>query len=234
MRGEHGRVRDLKGRTGLKRCSLVGLVALVVGTQMASPARGQTVVDSINADKSPKPAEWSLTEVGWFFTPSSSYSLGGVQSKFSDQGTITRLVTIEVRSAGGNVIGDVLRSGSFTLEHDSPSSLFQGASFAPLGLTAGTQYFIGFRNTDSTGAIVTEDAGATNLGLFRFGRSNLGTYENAFNTSPNNRLGQPILRFLGPADASAVPEPSALAALVPALLGVLALNRGRLRSARRD
>lgn len=205
----------------MRRWSWIGVLALAMGLGSgARPASAQTVQDSVNADKAPAGAsQWGLPEVGWFYTPTTSYTLKGIDSRFGSGEVPSQNVTLEVRSAGGDTIGGVLRSQSFTVVNTY--GIFQGATFSDLPLVAGTQYFIGFRNLLNVGVNFTSAAGAVSLGPLRYGLTDSGSYASGqISTAPS----QAILRFHGDptGDAAAVPEPGALALFLPAL-GVMAL-----------
>ena len=189
----------------MKRFHLFQLVALVA-VLIASAGQVQAaviVVDSINESASPAPYLWSAPEVGWFYTPTFSYDLAGVRTKFGNS-VDSRTVTVEVYNAHPESGGTLLRSADFA----PLSNAFAGGEFAPLSLVAKTTYFFGFRNVG--GSILninsTEDFGATNLGVIRFSFVNDGSYSFSDDTSYTT---QPIVQFLGqPSAPPAVPEPS--------------------------
>src|ERR1700733_11783301 len=70
----------------------------------ASAANADSVADSVNVgDSGDSGAYWGSSEVGWLYTPSSSYSLSGIETKFSipNQTTIEdRTVTVVVYQGG--------------------------------------------------------------------------------------------------------------------------------------
>jgi hypothetical protein len=186
------------------------MAALALSLAGAGQARaGFVVADSINQNASPAAGyTWGATEVGWYYTPASSYDLVGVQTRFGSADS--RTVTVEVYDAYPGDGGVLLRSADFTPAADA----FAGGVFAPLGLVAGHTYFVGFRNVGDLAVNVTLDDGATNLpGGLRFSFANDGSYvlgpETGFTA-------QPILQFL---KSSSTPEPASLTLLA---LGAIA------------
>ena len=160
---------------------------------------GVIVIDSINESASPDSGTWDATEVGWFYTPTFSYDLAGVRTKFIDF-VDSRTVTVEVYNAHPGSGGTLLRSADFA----PLSNAFSGGEFAPVSLVENTTYFFGFRNVGNLNLNVTGDPGATNLGVLRFSSLNNGSYSSTDNYSV---LAQPIVQFLG----QPVPEPTSLA-----------------------
>jgi hypothetical protein len=188
--------------------SAVSFVLTMAGA--SSPAQALSIADSVNADKSPTPVFWRATEVGWLYTPSISYSLSGINTKF---GAVTdpnlglpRTVTLEVYDQLPEMGGTLLRSTSFT----ALLNTFSGGRFSPLNLIAGEDYFIGFRNVAGLGVNETDDADAMSLDLLRFGFDNDGSYS-LIDSGINS---QPILEFAETPDA--IPTPF----LLPGLLGL--------------
>jgi hypothetical protein len=184
--------------------TIVGTTCLV----MAPGAEAATIIDSVNADKSPVPTFWLASEVGWFYTPAFSYTLTGINTKFASSGTaIAPTVTVEVYDGDPFFGAPLLRSADFTGLTDA----FSGGTFTNLALLAGKEYFVGFRNVGNLGVNVTDDPGATSLFQLAFGFDNNGTYPEI---EMDRFTTQPILQFVG--TATPVPTP----ALLPALLGM--------------
>ncbi|HUY90633.1 MAG TPA: PEP-CTERM sorting domain-containing protein [Pirellulales bacterium] len=177
------------------------------------------VVDSINESATPAfyspggPAifTWAASDVGWFYTPSSSYDLWQIATKFA--WADNRNVTVDIYQAslgpGGELLSPALgetplRSAEFTPQTDA----FAGGIFTPLQLTANDTYFFDFKNVQGLGVNVTADSGATSLpGGLRFGFSNDGPLWAA--PAPNF-LSQPIVQFLVDPPVGTTPEPSSL------------------------
>jgi hypothetical protein len=184
----------------------------IVGTTylaIAPSAKAAAIVDSVNADKSPTLDLYKIaSEVGWFYTPTFSYTLNGINTKFSSSGTaIEPTVTVEVYDGDPFFGAPLLRSADFT----GLANVFSGGTFADLNLLAGKEYFIGFRNVKGLGYNFTGDPGATSLFQFVYGLNNDGTYPEFINEIT---AAQPILQFVG--NATPVPTPT----LLPALLGI--------------
>lgn len=187
---------------------------------MTAPANASTVIDSVNqtADYAAG-TSWGANNVGWFYTPTSSYQLTGLATRFrtSDGRTVTA-------SFYSGAPGSLFLLGSGTL---TASTAFSNALFAaPVSLTSGTQYFFAFSNVSGLGVNVTRDAGATNLaGGLRF---DFGAAPGAFGSGPETGFtAQPIVQFLG--TPSAVPEPSTWLMLILGLAGIGASMRNARR-----
>lgn len=195
---------------------------LVMLLSTAGPGYTSPVVDSINVGATPSAStNWIATEVGWTYVPSFDYNLDGVLTKFGIGANDGRTITVEVYDEAPSAGGVLLRSGTFNPASDS----FAGATFLPLALVAGEDYFIGFRNVGGLPVNVTSDGGATNLpGGLMYSFSNNGTY----NLGPETGFtAQPILQFTG---ASNVPEPATMAVFGLMAVGAFGVRR-RLKSA---
>src|SRR5438067_920352 len=88
-------------------------LAISLSSQMA---RAATVVDSRNAPFfAPSSAAWGVADVGWTYTPSSSYLLSGLLTEFATDGSgISQTVTEELYSGDPVDGGALLGSASFT------------------------------------------------------------------------------------------------------------------------
>jgi len=180
--------------------SVLALAMIVTGALGAAAPASAAVIEQINPSASSS-ATWAASEVGWFYTPTVSYNLTGLGTKFG--------------SSDGRTVGAFVYSGSpgaLTLLGSSSltpvGNAFAQAAFSPLSLSAGTTYFVAFTNVAGLATNVTDDAGATNLagGLrYSFGSG-------AFELGPETGFtAQPMLQFSG---NSAVPEPATWAMLI--------------------
>ncbi|MHC4616513.1 MAG: peptidoglycan DD-metalloendopeptidase family protein [Planctomycetota bacterium] len=158
------------------------------------------VMDSINADKSPDTVPWGVPEAGWIYTPGFSYNLTGLGTKFGSGDP--RMITVEVYNELPSEGGTLLRSAVF-----SPvANAFASGGLRPLGLTAGEDYFIGFRNVVGLNANFSPEPDAVSVSPLYYGLSDSGTYENE--NSFFLPFTQPILQFRG--FQGAVPDPCRL------------------------
>jgi len=209
----------------------------------AAPAGAQTVVASVNASRAPAGEFWSAASVGWFYTPTTSFLLQSVNTKFFATGGTDRNVTVELLTAPRSDGGTLLASGEFNTL--LARGVFGGVTFAsPINVVANTQYFIGFRNMAPLGAgdfdlvpesellraNYTDVVGADFFSALRFGFENDGQYELEFDEGSNTR---PILQFIRQDATTVIPEPSTVWMLVAGLTGVLAVSRYRKRASTR-
>lgn len=229
-----------------KRLSLaVALVALVL---TSVPLRAQVVRDGVNQSATPMDDFWFSSSAGWFYTPTTSFQLAGIYTQFLAEGGSDRDVTIELLTKPLVDGGTLLASGVFNTS--VARGQFGGVIFASaVDLTAGTEYFIGFRNlalpdagdfdlvpeSELLRVNYTDDLNATSLGASRYGfddtESGLeGTepYELELTEGP---FTQPLLQLLGPSSVSAVPEPTTGVLLATGLAMLLIVSARRRRRA---
>ena len=196
--------------------SALALIALVAFSG-AVPRLAQAQ-DAVNINATPSASAWAATEVGWDYMPTASYSLNGIETKFLS-GDPDREVTVALYSAEPSSGGILLRSANFT----PAGGTFSEASFTALPLTAGQNYFVGFRNVGGLGVNVTGDSNATALSALHYDFYRNGAYDASESGDFTNN---PILRF----DAAPVPEaPTNVSlGLLLALSGlVMVVNRRR-------
>lgn len=74
-----------------------GLIAIALGgiALAAAPANAQTIVaDAVNDGIVPDYAHWGLNNMGWYYTPTTSYLLTGIGTRFAevDGRTVTEYI----------------------------------------------------------------------------------------------------------------------------------------------
>lgn len=132
-------------------------------------------------------------------------------------GSQNRTVTIEILTDRRAVGGTLIRSATF--DSAIARGRLGGGTFAPVVLTAGTRYFIGFRNIAGIGTNTTSDTGAVNCGACLFldnASSAEGQYQTRGGTDQASVVDQPILRLIGASAATPTPTPIPTATPTPA------------------
>jgi hypothetical protein len=173
----------------------VFILTIVVTMLAASPVLG-VIIDSINADKTPYTSEiGNVGEIGWVYTPEFSYILTGIQSQFGDgSGPTYDWGNVELEVYEGIPIsgGVLLRSVTISVITNQPG----GGSFEPLEVSAGSDYFIGFRSlVEPVGGFYSMSCNFADSGVplpCYYGTNNDGTYPN----TSDSRI-YPILQFEG-------------------------------------
>jgi len=220
-------------------CAAAGVLCGTAGASVLA----DSVNDSFAADNN---NYWGANDVGWFYTPTSSYNLSGINTYFSiPNGTIiqNRTVTAVVYQGNTPANGGTLL-GSFAFDSSLAEGHLGGGSFAsPIALTGGQTYFVGFEdvgplsptpNVDDIGVNFTASNSATFLSNLFFDNSvSAGcTTAHSFQCNDPNHdiLGQPILQFFEPSPVSGAPEPGSFELLGGALLvGFRLLRRPKQR-----
>jgi MYXO-CTERM domain-containing protein len=226
----------------------LGLLVCLAGLWGATLPATAAVEDSVNADKAPLHWtywSWDVDAVGWMYTPSFSYDLTGVQTKFGpydpsrnspmeDPNAPLSTITEEVYDAIPGQGGQLLRSAQFLA-----STNFAGGSFPSLSLEAGHAYFVEFRNIRQVAVNFTNDAGAAPLSLEYAEIGGTWVVDRPLPPLPNGMVpsqilaDRPILRFMGDPiqDPSSAPEPAGLTLLglgaAPLLRRRSGLGRGK-------
>lgn len=206
--------------TGRHRSSVSKLFASVwVSLLLISNTFAQSsAVFDFNATRTPSFLVWdpSLTAVGWYITPNVSLNLSKIETNFSpvvQSGSQNRNVTVEILTDRRSIGGTLLRSATFNSA--VARGQLGGGSFAPVMLTAGTRYFIGFRNVAGIGINTTNDAGSVNCGACLYldnASSAEGQYQTRGGTDLPSQVDQPILRLIAEV---ATPTPTPTPASTP-------------------
>ena len=204
------------------------LAGLALVGALSGPASAQPVDIQINPVSSlTKRYYTSISSIGWYFTPSSSFFLTAINTRFSAFGTnLNRTVMVELWSDRPAAGGSLLRNAGF--QSNTAIGGFGGGSFASFLLQSGIQYFIGFRNVQGLGWNSTSDPNATSLGS---PWASVGpvfsddTFESAGGGSEVVR--NPSLELIG----SAVPEPATMTLLATGLLAMGGVTYVRRRRA---
>jgi hypothetical protein len=240
----------------MRLSSLVRAAALACALPLALPATAAAqpdapaVLDHVNGDMSswppiiPADQTFLVNSIGWSYTPTVSYSLGGILTQFFDAGP-DRPVTVELFAGAPG--GALLASGTFNSAHARPDDdlgdrRFGGVLFsAPVTITAGTTYFVGFRDVgqldplDPNSALgVNFTSWGTRLGAVRYGFESDGSDDYAYELLDGDAEYEtsPMLRFVGPGAVVTTPEPTALLLLAGGLAALAAATARRRARAR--
>lgn len=229
----------------MRKLKLTACAIGIAAGVLCGSAQAGVLVDSVNdtfsADNA---AYWGVDDVGWLYTPASSYNLIGINTYFS----IPNLTLIQNRTVtavvyqGNTPTNGGTFLGSFSFDSTLAEGHLGGGTFSsPIALTGGQQYFVGFEevgplsptpNVDDLGVNFTGDAGATSLSATYYDVSTSGTCSSAHTFAcidPNpDFLSQPILQFFAQPATLGTPEPSTDVLLGSALI-VSALLRWKSR-----
>jgi hypothetical protein len=182
---------------------------------------------------------WGVTDIGWYYTPLSSYSLDGIETTFTQStysGDVDRVVTVAIFTKTPATGGVELGFETFNTS-TARSGVYSSALFSsPVALTVGTTYFVAIENVLDLGVNQVSDTssggnagppGSVALGTTwadSDGGAQFGT-----EASPGNTwFDKPVIEFLTPT-VSGVPEPGSW--VLTALPAVLLFWRLRKRAA---
>lgn len=200
---------------------VISVTAIGLFAVMSRPALAY--IDNINGAAVPASQinYQGIDGIGWYYSPTFSYYLTGVNSYFNPLFSgPTKTVTLEIQTERPTIGGSLLRQGTFTASNAGGNL---GASFAPLLLEVGHTYFVDYTGTDQIGINLgtweydssnnpqPSGGATTNLGIWytnsNNGFANVQTQPYGFATNNSHVSGsEPILRF----DGFTVPEPSSI------------------------
>src|SRR5262249_19216511 len=142
--------------------SLASAMVVACAGLLCRPVAAATLVsaDCINCNTTPTARiQWTgtATDVGWPYVPPSSFELAEIQTNFAAGLGTDRTVTAEIFQGIPGQVGATLL-GSVSFFSSMAHGQLGGAPFpAPISLTQGAQYFIGFLNVGGLGLNVDAD-----------------------------------------------------------------------------
>lgn len=217
----------------------LGLALLL--TAPASPVVAQGTMASFNEFAVLTNRQFNASAIGWYFTPTSSFFLTSIQTRFNGAfQSADRVVTAELWSDRAAVGGSLLRSSQF--QSGSALDTFGGGAFDAFWLEAGTTYFIGFRNVAGLGRNSTEQDGSQSSGhlYFSLGDPALGDYAHLQNVTmvynPSFALQgyTEELSIVGNMPTTATPEPASMILMATGMVGMGVVTMVRRRRALRS
>lgn len=173
---------------------------------------------------------YGVADIGWYYTPSTSYTLTQIETLFDTLGTdrtITFAVFTNTPADGGLELG----SATFATTEGTLGGPVFGTG---ISLTGGTTYFVGLENVDGLGVNLVTYASTGVEGTPPGSVSPGTTWQDSsgaqFGTEGcsdlNNWFCKPEIEFLGP--SAAAPEPNTfLLIIAPAALAAVRRIRRR-------
>jgi len=210
------------------RNSFIVCVSLLFCLILAPKA--EAVTDGINDSFTPwQGAEWGIRDVGWLYTPTVSYDLEKIETKYgSDPGnSASPTITLQFYDALPSQGGQLLVSDDFI----RTTNTFSGITFSPILLSAGHTYFVGFHGVFNEPVNVTDDPQSEKLPTFYFDTDGSASYSieaNAGNSQGVDFPFRPILLFNGPR-VNETPEPGILAFVVGVGMAFITVFRSTSR-----
>ena len=212
------------------RFGVLGVVALAL---QAAPVAAQPAQIGINSNAVLSNFSYAqISSVGWYWTPSSTFFLTSILTKFnSGVGTnVDRPVTVELWSNRPTQGGSLLASAAF--QSNLALGNMGGGVFAPFLVHSGMQYFIGFRNVQGLGVNYTMDKTAPGLGNVYISYGPRSDNNNRYHIE-SDPIRKPILEVNGTVGGNTaitpVPEPLTMTLLATGLLALGGLTLIRRR-----
>ncbi|MEO8123301.1 MAG: PEP-CTERM sorting domain-containing protein [Burkholderiales bacterium] len=228
--------------------------ALGVTLAASGLAQATTVIDSYNYDKTPgytlpRPpcCIWSLDNIGWYWTPTTDVYLTNIQTKLADVDfgynndfDMTVSLFSDRPAVGGTKIDSFTFNASSFIDGNGDYTFpWRGTGFdAPLHLTGGTTYFVGFQGWAAV-FVPGVSGGGINWLIDSDGNPppdaqflSAAYVNDGFMTeigTATSVTAAPVIRFVGDFTAP-VPEPATYALMLAGLaaVGIGATRRQRL------
>lgn len=192
-----------------------------------------TVVhDALNEEAGPSGNFISTGQIGWYYTPTTSFYLSAILGRFNFAGNesttpiwLPTARSFNLWTEAANLGGQMLREGS---GFSTSGFDWVGSSFLePIQLIAGVEYLIVLTGRGERALNTALNPHAEFLRTI----AHTGSLESPTSSPENNRYEQtaPILRFEGP--TVSVPEPGSLLLLATGFVGLAGVSWRRRRTA---